>query len=245
MSRARTSLIAAVAKRSTSVLLVLLAVGGASLIAASRSAGADPNNANCKPNRATCAANNQCCSGACIAGLCATPTPTTTTTTTVTTTSTSTTVLQCTLTDSQCRTACSTDADCPPDRTCDGNCEPKLTLGRACLTHNDCFSDCCCGADAIYPGDPGGCGTPSICGSSGILTGCQCPGVKPCGQDSDCCTNQFCTAGFCYQKQDDGTQCQFSSACAGGCCCATSGASTGVCESDPTSCSAGGGGCLP
>src|SRR5882724_11665687 len=72
------------AERITPMLLLFLAVGGTLLIAAPRRAGADPNNANCKPNRATCTANHQCCSGACIAGLCATP-PTTTSSTTTTT----------------------------------------------------------------------------------------------------------------------------------------------------------------
>ena len=77
------------AERITPMLLLFLAVGGTLLIAAPRRAGADPNNANCKPNRATCTANHQCCSGACIAGLCATP-PTTTTTTATTSTTTTT-----------------------------------------------------------------------------------------------------------------------------------------------------------
>src|SRR5947208_1462388 len=58
------------------------------LVGTPRRAGAAPNNANCKPNRATCTANNQCCSGACIAGLCATPTTTTSTSTSTTTSST-------------------------------------------------------------------------------------------------------------------------------------------------------------
>src|SRR5207253_3553784 len=58
------------------------------LVGTPRRAGAAPNNANCKPNRATCTANNQCCSGACTAGLCATPTTTTTTTATTSTTTT-------------------------------------------------------------------------------------------------------------------------------------------------------------
>ncbi len=77
--------------------LLLLAVGGVLLVATPRSAGANPNNANCKPNRATCTANNQCCSGACTAGLCATPT-TTTSTTSTTSTSTSTTTTSSTTT---------------------------------------------------------------------------------------------------------------------------------------------------
>src|SRR2546427_222031 len=79
------------AERITLTLLLLLAIGGALLMAAPRRAGADPNNANCKPNRATCTANHQCCSGACTAGLCVTPTTTTSTTTTSTTATTSTT----------------------------------------------------------------------------------------------------------------------------------------------------------
>src|SRR5437773_42892 len=58
------------------------------LVGTPRRAGATPNNANCKPNRATCTANNQCCSGACTAGLCATPTTTTSTSTSTTTSST-------------------------------------------------------------------------------------------------------------------------------------------------------------
>ena len=63
--------------RITPTLFLLLAIGGALLVVTPRRAGADPNNANCKPNRATCTADHQCCSGACTAGLCATP-PTTT-----------------------------------------------------------------------------------------------------------------------------------------------------------------------
>src|SRR5437773_4525823 len=83
-------------------LFLLVAIGGVLLVSTPRRAGADPNNANCRPNRATCTADHQCCSGACTAGLCATPTTTTTisttstssTTTTTTTTSTTTTSLR-------------------------------------------------------------------------------------------------------------------------------------------------------
>ena len=68
------------AKRITTTLFLLLAIGGALLVVTPRRAGADPNNANCKPNRATCTANHQCCSGVCTANVCGTPTTTTTTT---------------------------------------------------------------------------------------------------------------------------------------------------------------------
>ncbi len=162
------------------------------------------------------------------------------------TTTTTTTPPTCAFDDTQCMTPCLSDAQCPSTRLCSqGLCEPKLTDHRACLTHDDCLSDCCCGINPFTT-------TRGICrevvdcplAAAGGTARCECPGTIPCTQDSDCCVNQFCTSGFCFQKQGNGTQCTFSSACTSACCCATSSGSPGQCA-DPTACTSGGLVCNP
>ncbi|MBI3767819.1 MAG: hypothetical protein HY271_04895 [Deltaproteobacteria bacterium] len=161
----------------------------------------------------------------------------------------------CASADMSCMTVCSSDADCPDTRRCYlGRCEPKLTDHRACLKHNDCLSDCCCG---VYPFTSCGptkgiCRQLADCGTTASAVGGECPGA-PCGQDSDCYVlTQFCTGGVCEQKQENGVQCQFKSGCLSDCCCSTSGgrcseaaACTGTCTGPctPTTCAAEGKSC--
>ncbi len=140
-----------------------------------------------------------------------------------------------------CATSCGTDAECGTTQFClQGKCEPRLADNRACSTHSECLSDCCCGGTTNDDcGNCAGlkalfCAEPANC--DGTHVRCQCPGVIPCGEDSECCGNQFCTGGFCYQKQLNGTQCEFSAACTAGCCCPMG--STSICT-DKIFCSSG------
>ena len=198
----------------------------------------------CAAQGATCGTIPDGCGGTLNCGTCTTTTSTATTATSAPTTTT--TLPSCVFNDSLCETICLTDADCPEGRTCafesGFRCEPKLTDGRACRRVGDCFSGCCCGA-ALQ--GLGFCAEPGDQCAAGTAIGCQCPGVQPCGQDSDCCSNQFCTGGFCFQKQLDGSQCVFNSGCTSGCCCVVSGDSTGTCQHDDTTCGGTGGACLP
>ena len=57
-------------ERITPTLFLVLAVGGALLVATPRRTGAA---ANCKPQRAACKTNQDCCSGVCTANVCGAP----------------------------------------------------------------------------------------------------------------------------------------------------------------------------
>ena len=151
--------------------------------------------------------------------------------------------------DTGCRTRCSVDADCPSTRRCYlGHCEPKLIDHRACIAHDDCLSDCCCG---VYTYTSCGqlwgiCRQFADCGGLGE----QCPGA-PCGEDSQCYSTQFCIGGACASKQENGSQCIYKSGCLSNCCCGTSGrcsdaaACAGSCDGPciPTTCAAEGKNC--
>jgi hypothetical protein len=180
------------------------------------------------------------CGGDGTPNVCGTSSSSTTTTST-TTTSTSTTAASCGASDQACETACSVDADCPETRYCfNGVCQPRVTDHRACLHYDECFSGCCCGVHGFTSCGllEGVCREQVDCGDFGE----QCPG-SPCGEDSQCYASQFCTAGQCYQKQQNGGECQYKTACLSGCCCVASGAATGVCSAGD-SCG-GDAACLP
>jgi len=185
------------------------------------------------------------CGGGGVANTCGTSTTSTTITTTTTqSTTTSTTAPTCSQTDMACQTSCTVDTDCPETRFChNGLCRPRLTDGRACQVYDDCLSGCCCGVASITS-----CGFIAGTCQDGVNCqgfGEQCPGA-PCGQDFDCAgggTTQFCTAGQCYQKQQNGAECIYASACQSGCCCVASGASVGSCTASG-SCG-GDSACLP
>jgi hypothetical protein len=136
----------------------------------------------------------------------------------------------CADSDDACQTSCSVDADCPDTRYCfNGLCEPMVQDHRACLKHDECFSDCCCGVHGASSCGliPGICRDIADCGGFGD----QCGAGAPCGSDADCGIGLFCTAGQCYFKQQNGAECQYRSACESGCCCVASGASVGMCSS--------------
>ena len=196
-----------------------------------------------KPFGVCCTRTTQCggqcgilsdgCGGTLDCGPC--PTTTTSTTTTSTTT---TTAASCETSDIQCsETFCVHDSECPATRYCRTgsglfDCEPKLTDGRACFIHNECFSGCCCD---ILGSEPGVCGEPFGC----FVRGEECPG-DVCGQDSDCVGFQnhlqYCTNGLCAQTVEDGAACSFSAGCMSGCCCS----SDGLCQTEAFCMSAGG-----
>src|SRR5436190_15637430 len=110
--------------RITPTLFLLLAVGGALLVATPRGAGAT---SDCKPDGASCKTNQSCCTGVCTAHVCGTPT-TTTTTTSTTTTSTTTTTTTSTTTTSTTATSCptATTTTTEPTRCC------QVTTRLAC-----------------------------------------------------------------------------------------------------------------
>src|SRR5438094_8929535 len=106
--------------RITSTLFLLLAVGGALLVATPRGAGAT---SDCKPDGASCKTNQSCCTGVCTAHVCGTPTTTTSTSTTTSTTSstTTTTTIPCgSATTPEC------DGSCAAGKVC------MEVLGRGC-----------------------------------------------------------------------------------------------------------------
>jgi len=163
------------------VVLLLLVMG---VIVAPRRAGAGPNN-NCKPNRATCTANHQCCSGDCIAGLCAafttTSAPTTTSTPTTTSSSTTTTttpgaicgngILEpgeaCDDGNQQTESACPYGT--PTCSACNAGCSQILNLvGNVCgdgardLQHEDCDDGNTC-TESVCPYGTASC---DLCSSS-------------------------------------------------------------------------------
>src|SRR5438067_11776523 len=96
--------------RITPTLFLLLAVGGALLVATPRGAGAT---SDCKPDGASCKTNQSCCTGVCTAHVCGTLT--TTTTTTATTSSTTTTTTSSTTT---------TTTTVPAAQACPTECTP-------------------------------------------------------------------------------------------------------------------------
>ena len=172
------------------------------------------------------------CGGGGTPNVCGTTTTSTSTTTTSTSTSTTTSTMAATCADSDqaCQTSCTVDADCPDTRYCFNHfCEPKVQDHRACLKHDECFSDCCCGVHGATSCGllEGVCRQIADCGDFGD----QCGAGAPCGSDAECGAGLFCTAGQCYFKQQNGAECQFLDNCESSCCCVASGASVGVCTS--------------
>src|SRR5437773_12490734 len=113
--------------RITPTLFLLLAVGGALLVATPRGAGAT---SDCKPDGASCKTNQSCCTGVCTAHVCGTPTTTTSTTSSTTTSTTTTSSTTTTTTMVPTAQACPTE--CTPI-TCAAQgdlCEPCLGAGR-------------------------------------------------------------------------------------------------------------------
>src|SRR5206468_2923945 len=106
--------------RITPTLFLLLAVGGALLVATPCAAEVSP----CKFNGVRCKTNQDCCSGACTGHVCGTPTTTTSATTSTTTTSTTTTTTT---------TTSSTTTTTTPAALCDISCAPVTCASEGAL----------------------------------------------------------------------------------------------------------------